>query len=86
MLALSNIGAWLFVDNGVQTPITGAPFAMNNTILENRAKFVPIVNTTGDAFITVRVVDLFGVSAPVSIFINTSLIYYLYAMNASLRY
>jgi hypothetical protein len=59
----------MFVDNGVQTAINNLPFTMNNSLLENRAKFVPFANISGAglAYMIIQVVDAFGVSAQVSI-------------------
>lgn len=68
-----SVGKFVFVDGTNQTDITGiAPFVMNNSNSENRARYVPPSNTSGVdlAIITVRIQDVNGISAPVNISIS----------------
>lgn len=68
VLSVSTNGTWQFIDGGAQTAITGL-FTMNSSIFENRVKYIPQANVSGDgiSFLSIRVVDAYGASEPVSI-------------------
>lgn len=67
-------GSLLFVsENGSLVNITGlAPYTLNNSNAENRVKYTPPTNTSSENLvsITVQVVDIYGVSTPVTIYIS----------------
>lgn len=67
ILSVGYNGTLVYSDGSSETPITTFPFIMNAT--ENRAKFTPTANVSGNplAFIVVQVVDEYGQSAAVNI-------------------
>jgi hypothetical protein len=74
ILTTTSQGTLAFVVNDTQQiDITGqAPYLMNNSDSENRAKYVPPANISGIdlVYLIVQVVDIYGVSAPVNITIS----------------
>ena len=73
ILTTTSKGTLTFVTDDQQIDITGlAPYLMNNPDSENRAKYLPPLNTSGIdlVYLTIQVVDIYGASLPVNINIS----------------